>query len=86
MSEAARPIRCSKCKATSDEHEFGFTLPVKVTGDGVVHGVTADGKVVVDWMQAGHPSRYYRPELVCGACGHIWTTTRDWVSDNEPVI
>lgn len=68
-----RPPRCPRCGTTEGllaEQSY------KATGTGEIVGVDDDGTLLVDWIDAGQPKRFYQAWLCCQACGHYWPTAR----------
>ena len=81
---SAATIACRQCGASSARGD-GFQLiqPYKACGVGFIDDVAEDGSLVVGWVDRGNPDRLMTPEIVCGACGHQWATTRSVHMDLE---
>lgn len=75
----APDIRCPGCGAKfSDGGEFEIVIPYKAASSNEVAGFDAHGAIRLGYGDMGNPTRFGRPELTCGTCGHAWTTTRRW--------
>lgn len=73
-------LRCPACghRSDGDGEPFDLVVPYRGAATMQVDSVDPNGTLRVHGIDAGNPSHFYRPEIVCGECGHQWTTSRGW--------